>query len=357
MAIFLIVNLFYARIKKRQNWLFHLLILDFLVSASYGYVFIGGFFPSQLFIGITSLAILMFLNNIRMLLVTSLFLLFLYLVTMGSVDWFLYQQLNPINYFTTCSFIVFAGIVSTLIHFYQGARRNTQQLYAQLLESHERLQDYAVKTEEWAATRERVRIAGDIHDTVGHKLTALLVQMQAARKLSQVDASRSEQAYLGCEELVRSSLQEVRLAVRTIRDEPVQSTFLHDSLDKLAGEFTQFAQVQTSFDVEGSPVLLPGELQLTAYRIVQESLTNAKKHGQATHARIWLVYSESGFSLHIGNDGEVPAVLKPGFGLINLQERVKEWNGEVSWGKDDRMGFAVRVKFPYPATEMEGVTS
>ncbi|MFF2015302.1 sensor histidine kinase [Paenibacillus sp. NPDC058177] len=354
-AVFLLVNLFYSRAEKRKKWMFHLLILDFLVSAAYGYIFIGGHFPNQLFVGVTALAILMFFNNFRMLIITCIFLLILYLVTMGSVDWYLYKQFDSMSYFITCSFIIFAGIVSTLIHFYQKARKDTLKLYEQLMESHEHLQEYATKAEEWAVSRERVRIAREIHDTVGHTLTSLIVQMQAARKLSQVDTNRSESVYLECEDLVRSALQDVRLAVRTIRDEPVQPMFLHESLDKLSVEFTKYAQVATRFEVEGSAVLLPGELQLTAYRIVQESLTNAKKHADAEYARIRIVYSEEGFSLCISNDGDVPDEVKPGFGLLNLQERVKEWNGQVSFGKDDQMQFVVQANIPYPNTEKGGL--
>ncbi|MDQ0890238.1 signal transduction histidine kinase [Paenibacillus sp. V4I9] len=353
LVVFLVVNQFYSKLNKRKNWLFHLLIIDFLVSASYGYVYISGDFPNHLFVGITALAILMFLKKIRMLIIACIMLLIIYLITMGSIDWYLYQQLDKTSYFITCSFIVFAGIVSSLINFYQRARKDTVQLYEQLKQSHEQLQKFALKTEEWAAARERVRIARDIHDTVGHKLTALLVQMQAARKLSRVDPQRSEQAYLECEELIRSSLQELRLSVRAIRDEPIQSTSLEERLQALAEEFIKFAKVQTVLEVEGRPVTLPGDLQLTAYRIVQESLTNAQKHGQAKHAFIVLTYSGEGFTLCIRNDGELPHELKPGFGLMNLQERVREWHGDVHFRMDQRTGFAVEVQFPYSVTEME----
>lgn len=232
-VVFLFVNLFYSNMKKQQNLLFHLLIIDFLVSASYGYIFIGGKFPNHLFVGITALAILMYLKNTRLLILTGLLLLLIFIVTMGSFDWYLYKRLDETNYFIACSFIVFACIVSALLNFYQRARRDTLQLYEQLKQSHEQLQEYALKAEEWAATRERVRIAREIHDTVGHKLTALLIQMQAARKLSAVDSIRSEQAYLECEGLIRSSLQEVRLSVRAIRDEPIKSTSLNDRLERL----------------------------------------------------------------------------------------------------------------------------
>ncbi|WP_433943786.1 sensor histidine kinase [Paenibacillus sp. SN-8-1] len=355
LEIFLLINFYYFTKRNKRSWLIHILILDFLLSASYGYIYIAGNFPNHLFIGITALAILMLIRNTRMQIVTCILLLIGYLVTMGSVDWYLYQQLDQVSYFISCSFIIFAGIVSSLIQSYQRGRQNTMQLYTQLMQSHEQLKNYTLKAEELAVARERIRIAREIHDTVGHKLTALLVQMQAARKLSPVDSARSEQTYLECEDLVRSSLQEVRLSVRTIRDEPFKSTSLTDCLRELAEEFTKFAEVQTVFEVNGNPMPMPANLQLTAYRITQESLTNAQKHGQAKHAKISLTYSVNGLSLCIHNDGEIPAELKPGFGLINLQERVKECNGDVRFSVDSHEGFAVEVQLPYSLTEMERV--
>lgn len=348
-AVFFLVYRSDSRKGTRPNGLLQLLILDFVVSAAYGYLFIGGQVPNQLFVGITALAILMFAKNIRSLILTSVLLLVLYLTIMIGIDEYVFNRLDGISYFITCSFIIFAGIVSALLLVYRQARQDTLQLYDQLMESHERLQEYALKTEEWAAARERVTIARDIHDSVGHRLTGLLVQMQAARRLSTIDTTRSEQIYLECEELLRSSLQEIRLAVRSIREEPAHPAFLHDNLDKLSAEFSKFAQVETLFQTAGEPVRLPGELQLTVYRIVQECLTNAKKHGAADQAGVLLSYSAHGFSLKISNDGAVPSALTPGFGLLNMQERVKEWNGEVCWGKDDNMGFAVTVTIPYPA--------
>ncbi|MCM3628403.1 sensor histidine kinase [Paenibacillus glycanilyticus] len=329
LLVFFFLYMYYSHLKK--NWLLHLLIIDFLVSASYGYIFIDGKFPNHLFNGITALAIFMFVKNTRMLIMTCVALLMLYFVTMGSIDWYFYHRFDVPGYFVSSSFIVFACIVSSLIHYHQRANSNTKQLYEQLMKSHEQLQEYASKAEEWAAVQERVRIARDIHDTVGHKLTALLVQMQVARKLSGVDSMRSEQAYLECEELIRASLQEVRLSVRAIQDESITATSLNTSLTRLSEEFTKFAKVHTVFRAVGTPVSLPGNLQLTAYRIVQESLTNAQKHGHAANAAIVLTYAESGFSISIQNDGILPAELKPGFGLIHLQERVREGREKSSF--------------------------
>ncbi|WP_236330834.1 sensor histidine kinase [Paenibacillus auburnensis] len=353
--MFLGINLFYLHRKKKKNWLLHVLLIDFLASAAYGYVYISGDFPNHLFIGITALAILMLVKSTRMLVITCILLLTMYLVTMGSIDWYLYKQLEIISYFVSCSFIIFSGIVSAVIQYYQRAREDVTQLYAQLMQSHEQLQEYALQTEEWAATRERVRIARDIHDTVGHKLTALLVQMQLARKLNIADSPRSQQIYLECEELIRSSLQEIRLSVRAIRDEPAGGISLNDSLERLSAEFSKFTGIQTTFEKKGVPVVLPRNLQLTAYRMVQESLTNAQKHGQAKNVNVTLAYSESGFSLSIRNDGVVPDELKPGFGLIGLQERAREWNGEVRFYLDRNEGFAVEGAFPYSALERKRV--
>jgi signal transduction histidine kinase len=355
LLMFLWINLFYLNRNKRQNWLLHVLLIDFLVSTAYGYVYMSGNFPNHLFIGITALAILMSVKSTRMLVITCILLLTVYLVAMGSIDWYLYNQLDITKYFDSCSFIIFAGIVSAVIQYYQRARENAMQLNALLMKSHEQLQEYALQTEEWAATRERVRIARDIHDTVGHKLTALLVQMQLARKLKGLDSSRGQQIYLECEELIKSSLQEIRLSVRAIRDEPAGGISLHDSLEKLSAEFTNFTGVQTTFENKGVSVILPRDLQLTIYHMVQESLTNAQKHGHAKNVNVSLAYSESGFSLSIRNDGVVPYELKPGFGLIGLQERAREWNGEVQFYLDRNKGFAVEGAFPYSAVERERV--
>lgn len=352
LMVFLFVNLFYSSMKK--HWLLYLLIIDFLLSASYGYIYIDGEIPNHIFNGITALAIFMFVKNTRTLIITCASLLVIYLITMCSIDWYMYRRLDKATYFISTSFIVFACVVSFLINFHQRASKETMQLYAQLMKSHERLQEYALQAEEWAAARERIRISRDIHDTVCHKLTGVMVQMQAARKLSKVDPLRSEQTYLACEELVRSSLQEVRLAVRAVRDEAITSTSLNENLTNLAEEFTKYAKVYTVIQIHGTPVALPGGLQLTAYRIVQESLTNAQKHGHASNVVIKVDYAETDFSLSICNDGALPAELKPGFGLTNLQERVKEWKGNVHFIMDQKKGFAVEVMFPYPGMEMEG---
>ncbi|MBB3112247.1 signal transduction histidine kinase [Paenibacillus phyllosphaerae] len=349
LLIFLGINAFYLNRKRRPNWLLHVLLLDFLISAAHGYAYISGDFPNHLSIGITALAILMVIKGIRRLIAACLLLLAVYVATMGGFDWHNHHELHITSYFISCSFILFAGIVSAVIQHYQRARENAMQLYAMLMQSHEQLAEYARQTEEWAATRERVRIARDIHDTVGHKLTALLVQMQLARKLGNSDSSRSQHIYLECEELVRSSLQEVRLSVRAIREEPAGGASLVDSIEKLCAEFTRFTGVRTAVEMKGVPVALPRNLQLTAYRIAQECLTNAQKHGDAKHVNVALAYSENEVSLHIWNDGVIPQELKPGFGLISLQERAREWNGEVRFIREEGEGFAVQVALPYSA--------
>lgn len=347
-AVFLFVRFLLPKANSHKNVLIRVLILDFLVSAAYGYVFIGGQVPNQLLVGITALAILMLQKSFRSLVFTCVTLLLVYLAIMIAIDLHLYNRLDAISYFITCSFILFASIVSVLLQFYQRARQDVIHLYTHLKETHERLQEYALQAEELGAARERVTIARELHDSVGHQLTGLIVQMQAARKLRLVGPEQSEKIYAECEELLRASLQEIRLAVRTIRDEPVQSIFLPESLKKLAEEFTKYAEVETRFYLKGDPVPLPGDLQLTAYRIVQESLTNAKKHGRANKASIELLYDARQLSMLISNDGVLPGKLKPGFGLLSMQERVKEWCGAVSFGERGNNDFAVKVSLPYP---------
>ncbi|TYP74610.1 signal transduction histidine kinase [Paenibacillus methanolicus] len=347
--LFLGMNVVYLHRHRRRQWLPHLLLLDFIVSAACGYGYMSGNFPNHVFIGITALAILVFAKSARMLVMSCILLLAVYLVTMIGIDWYVFRKLDAAGYLISCSFILFAGIASAVIQHYQRARDEANQLYAQLIRSHEQLREYALRTEELAATRERVRIARDIHDAVGHNLTALLVQMQLARKLNVSEPLRSRHIYLECEQLIQSSLQEVRLSVRAIRDEPAGDADLPDSLRKLCADFAKWTGVQTEFELNGVPVALPRNLQLTAYRIAQEALTNAQKHGGAKHARVSLSYSASDFALRIRNDGVVPDELTPGFGLVGLQERTKEWNGQMRIHADRHDGFAIEGIFPYAA--------
>ena len=123
-------------------------------------------------------------------------------------------------------FVIYGAFVGGLIRNFHSAKETISVQYGQLNESHEALQvahgqlsEYAEQVEQMTVIRERNEIAREIHDTVGHKLTALIVQLQVAREMAERDAEKAKEVIAICEQLTRDSLHELRLSVRTLKDD------------------------------------------------------------------------------------------------------------------------------------------
>ena len=149
-----------------------------------------------------------------------------------------------------------------------------------LQEAHGQLSEYAEQVEQMTVIRERNEIAREIHDTVGHKLTALIVQLQVAREMAERDAEKAKEVITICEQLTRDSLHELRLSVRTLKDDHLGMSF-QEGLLELLDEFSAMTQMETRLSMDGDASTIPSSLQPTIKRVVQEGLTNAMKHGNA----------------------------------------------------------------------------
>lgn len=251
------------------------------------------------------------------------------------------------------SFILHGCLVGALIRYLLQARTKIDEQYKELTASHQALQEaheetriYASQVESLTATRERNQIAREIHDTVGHTMTALLVQLQAARALQDHDPGQAAETIVLCEQLARSALQEVRLSVRALHDEGAVQSNLIDALKSLLAEFSNMTGLKTSLNVHGNPSVITSSLQPTIYRIIQESLTNAKRHGHADTAEVAIHCTEQQIEIDIQDNGEGSAEVVPGFGLINMRERVLEHSGSIQFISERGLGFHVRLLFP-----------
>lgn len=198
-----------------------------------------------------------------------------------------------IDHLTSMTFVVFCGVVGKLIRKLLDAQDTAKQQFQELTESHlalsaahQELHLYAKQVEELTAIYERNRMAREIHDTVGHKMTALLVQLQLLREWQKRDSKKADETVGVCETLAREALDDVRLSVRTLQTENDPS--LIESLKQLTEDFCKNAGVTTEFAVNGDPAIIPLSLHPTLIRTVQEALTNAKRHGGAAACSIQL---------------------------------------------------------------------
>ncbi|WP_157721747.1 sensor histidine kinase [Tumebacillus avium] len=319
--------------------------LDFLLACGFAVVFLGQGYPYELFFGIIGVTLLLFTDSKRVLVTAAVMLAAVW----GGIllaEYILMDVVHGLDTAMNFGFVVFSCVVGSLIRFYMRSREKIGVLYEELEESHRALREYAKQVEMLTAVRERNHIAREIHDTVGHSMTALLVQLQAARKMQERDLVQSRALLINCEEVARSALQQVRLSVQAIREEEAQPASLLDSMRQLLGDFSKLTGLEAQLQVQGHLNSVPETLKPTIYRVVQESLTNAKRHGDATSAVVTVRGTERDVRLTISDNGTGTAEVVPGFGLINLRERVMELGGTVLFASQQGSGFRTEVCFP-----------
>lgn len=196
-----------------------------------------------------------------------------------------------------------------------------------------------------AALDERAYLAREIHDILAHTLSALSVQLEGARMLleQRPDDPATMAAVERAGSLAREGLDETRRAVGTLRGDSLPGP---EALPRLAADFEQDSRVPCRLTIEGRPVMLPPEARLALYRTAQESLTNIRKHAEASTIDIRLRYMDEGVELTIENEGSArPGSRSGGHGLNGLRERAELVHGSLD-AVPTAIGFKVRLWLP-----------
>jgi signal transduction histidine kinase len=202
-----------------------------------------------------------------------------------------------------------------------------------------------------AVAEERARIARELHDIVAHSVSVMVLQVGAVRhRLPQTRAADSE-ALRSVEETGRAALAEMRRLLGAMRRdddglELVPQPGIGD-LDALV-EKVVLAGLPVQMHVEGDPVPLPRAIELSAYRIVQEGLTNALKHARASRADVTLRYETGGLRIEVRDDGTGASTSNGlGHGLVGIRERVNIYGGEMKAGNAPGGGYVVSARLPF----------
>lgn len=185
---------------------------------------------------------------------------------------------------------------------------------------------------------------------VAHSVSVMTVQAGGVRRLLRDDQQREREALAAIEETGRRALAEMRRMVGVMRTDATEADRAPQpglgSLDSLVGEIRD-AGLPVSFLVEGERVELPAGVDLSAYRIVQEGLTNALKHAGPAHAWVTVRYAPGGLDIVVEDDGAGPgADGGPGHGLIGMRERVAVYGGRLETGARPGGGFRLHALFP-----------
>jgi signal transduction histidine kinase len=201
-----------------------------------------------------------------------------------------------------------------------------------------------------AVAEERVRIARELHDVVAHAISVIVLQARGGRRSLATDPGETREALDMIEATGSEALAEMRRLLGMLRRDDEEIALAPQPslryLDALAAQVRE-AGLPVDLSVEGEPTELPPGIDLSAYRIVQEALTNALKHAGPATARVVVRYRENDLELEIADTGAgASASDGEGHGLAGMRERVSLYGGKIEAGPRDGGGFAVRARLP-----------
>ena len=205
-----------------------------------------------------------------------------------------------------------------------------------------------------AVAEERARIARELHDVVTHNVSVMVVQAAAANEVFAEQPERAREALGAVEETGRRALGELRRLLGVVADGEGDGTVPQPSLaslDELV-ERVRISGIDVDVTVEGTPHELPPGVELSAFRVVQEALTNTLKHASASRVGVVVRYGNDALELEVKDDGVggTAAAAGDGRGLVGMRERVALFGGEVHAGAAPGGGFAVRARLPLAST-------
>jgi signal transduction histidine kinase len=245
-----------------------------------------------------------------------------------------------ISYAAGFAFTVIFTIITKRALLYQ-AREQAMRL--EIEAAHAKLQAYAVQAEDLATTRERNRVAREIHDGVGHYLTVVKTQLDAAAAILPSQPDKAREAILKAAKLTGDALDDVRRSVGALRTDTARPP-LPESLQTLV----QDAGLPVTLRLAGHTRPLPPGLEHALYRSAQEGLTNIRKHAGATAAELALDFTAAGrVTLTVSDNGRgANGTAASGFGLVGIRERIEVLGGRVESGNRPGGGFALMIEVP-----------
>jgi signal transduction histidine kinase len=203
-----------------------------------------------------------------------------------------------------------------------------------------------------AVAEERARIARELHDIIAHAVSVMVLQVGAVRHKLPEALAEDREALKGVERVGRAALAEMRRLLAVMRRDEDRAELAPqpglDALDSLVTDIGR-AGLPVELHVEGEPFPLPRGIDLSAYRIAQEALTNALKHAHASHADITICYAPDEVQIEVRDNGHGAVTSNGhGHGLIGIRERVKLYGGDMTAGTAHGGGFLLSTRLPVP---------
>lgn len=255
------------------------------------------------------------------------------------------------NTIISINIILFIIYCISVIQNQRGTIDEVNTLYEKLSKANEELQtaneqlkEYSKITEKMGETRERNRLAREIHDTLGHTLTGILAGLDASLTTIDISPQETKKQLEMIAEVTRSGINEVRRSVNQLRPDALERLNLESAIWKMISDVETVTNTRVTFVSKVPNLKFDADEEDTIYRVIQESLTNAIRHGKATHVRIQIEGAEGEIILTIKDNGIGCQHMKKGFGTRHIVERIQMLHGKVEFDGTD--GFTVTARIP-----------
>ena len=232
-----------------------------------------------------------------------------------------------------------SGQTSQLELLYDQNRKYSYELESTKL----RLEEYSKTVESLSSTEERNKISRELHDSLGHKLTGVLMQLEASLCILENDPQKGMELLKSTRDNLRACNELMRQTVREMKPREYKSRIL--SIQQLLTDFSKSTGTNIRFQIKGSPYKLTPGIEITLYKSIQEAVTNSVKHGSAKNIQVELCYESGMVSCTISDDGLGCANPSKGMGLSGMEERAHIHGGRLTF--ESNKGFLIRTEIPF----------
>ena len=333
--VFFLANNIFKCCVKDQNKLFLLFFVDIAliyILESNSRLLINYFFHSfYIIIFLEASFLLPLKKGITIGIVTVI-------ISMIKYAYLIYYKFNLSNVSQMVFFLMVNILILVIAAFAQHTKEEKEKkdiLYKELLDTHRQLKEYTDELNRLSVIEERNRIARDIHDTLGHNMTALIMQLQMADHYVMSDAEKSSQMLKNSLNTAKESLSKIREVIETLRG---KETSPEIAIKTLVEEFSEKTGAEIKLNIEGE---IPKNYGVNSaiYHILQEGMTNSIRHGNASKLWINLIYSNENIKFNIKDNGQGALAFIEGFGMKGIRERVEAFGGKVEFKSQD--GFMI----------------
>jgi Signal transduction histidine kinase len=246
--------------------------------------------------------------------------------------------------FVLLSYIGLSGMLYS-IRKLEIEKEEVKQLNEKLKSANMKLQEYALQVEEMTVTRERTKVAQELHDSLGHSLMALSMHLEFAKKICTAKPDKVEEVLTQSEKIAKSSINDLRKAVTLLNSE-IEINDFDNSIENLINNFYLLSNLKINYAQNISINNLTPLIKTSIYKTIQECVTNSLKHGNAKEISIKIKVANENIEVIITDNGIGCNNIVKSTGLNGIENRISSLDGKVYYFSHDNLGFGIKLSIP-----------